>query len=74
MPDTMTREIARKMLEDGFLSEPPRFTLKDLFCIRDSLEILNDYDLADVDLLKEVKAFIHDIGSQVGVSIKNTWK
>jgi hypothetical protein len=49
--------LAQKILEIGDLEEPT-YTLGDLFRIRDALEILNTYNLADIDLLKEVNKFI----------------
>ena len=53
-----TKETARKILASGDLNEPEQYTLKDLFAIRDALEILKDYGFADLDLLEEVKKFI----------------
>ena len=55
MPNT--KEIARKLLEGGVLTHRG-YSLQDLFKIRDALYILDKYDLADTDLLKEVEKYI----------------
>ena len=55
---TNTKKLARKLLANGILSEPEQYTIRDLFRIRDALEILADYGFADLDLLKEVKKYI----------------
>jgi hypothetical protein len=50
-------ELAKKILASGDLNKP-NYTLKDLFSIRDALEILKDYDLADEQLLEETNKYI----------------
>ena len=55
MPNT--QEIARKMLESGFLNEET-YSLSDLFKIRDALMILAYYGLEDKVLLTEVNKYI----------------
>ncbi len=54
-----TYALADKLLASGLLNEPNKYTLADLFKIRDALNILDFYDLADKDLLNEVNKFIN---------------
>ncbi len=54
-----TYALADKLLASGILNEPPDFTLQELFKIRDALNILDFYGLADKDLLNEVNKFIN---------------
>ena len=53
-----TKEIAKKIFESGILDEPEQYTIQDLFRIRDALEMLANYRLADMDLLQEVHKYI----------------
>ena len=53
-----TKEIARKLLASHIFSELKQYTIRDFFRIRDALEILAGYELADMDLLAEVKKYI----------------
>lgn len=53
-----TEQIAYKLLKSGVLENPEEYTIRDLFSIRDNLEMLDSYGLADKDLLLEVKLFI----------------
>jgi len=53
-----TTEIAQKLLKSGILKTPEVFTLADLFRIRDALEVLKKYGVADLGLLEEVLDFI----------------
>jgi len=54
----MSKELAQKLLSNGILNEPEMYTIRDLFRIRDALEILKDYGFADLDLLDEVNKYI----------------
>ena len=53
-----TKELARKLIASGILSEPEQYTIRDLFRIRDALEMLANYGFADMDLLQEVHKYI----------------
>jgi hypothetical protein len=50
-------ELAKKILASGDLDKPD-YILKDLFSIRDALEILKDYGLGDEQLLEETNKYI----------------
>ena len=52
------KELAHKLIESGILNEPEQYTIRDLFRIRDSLEILANYGFADLDLLEETQKYI----------------
>lgn len=60
---TNTEKLAKRILEGGDL-EKEGYSLQDLFRIRDGLEILGIYGLADLDLLTEVNKYIQQkVGS-----------
>lgn len=52
-----TKILAKAMLEKGFLNKET-YSLQDLFRIKDCLNILKGYNLADLDLLEEVEKFL----------------
>ena len=52
-----TTAIAGELLAKNILSSLT-FTLKQLFEIRDSLYILDKYNLADINLLREVEKYL----------------
>ena len=52
----MLKKVEDKLLQE--LSQPSKYSLRDLFRIRDALHILAYYDLEDKDLLTEVEKFI----------------
>ena len=46
------------------IKETKFYKLPELFQIRDALNILASYGLADVDLMQEVKLYIDQLGNQ----------
>ena len=52
----MNQEALDKLLQE--MKQVPKYTLQDLFKIRDAIDILAKYDLHDKDLLYEVNKFI----------------
>ena len=46
------------------IKETKFYKLPELFQIRDALNILAGYGLADMDLMKEVNLYIEQLGSQ----------
>lgn len=60
-----TKELAKKILSSGILDDPKQFTIKDLFCIRDSVNMLLDYFPNEkwlLDLKGEVLKYIEQKG------------
>ena len=53
-----TKLLVKKIIESGDLFRDDAYSLKQLFEIRDSLYILDKYNLADIDLLREVEKHI----------------
>jgi len=63
----MNREALEKLLQE--MKQAPKYSLHDLFRIRDAINILARYDLHDKDLLYEVNKFIEQeaqYGEDVG--------
>jgi len=58
----MNREALDKLLEE--MNKPDKYTLQDLFKIRDALVVLQGYGLVDMDLLIEVMKFINQEGEK----------
>jgi len=50
--------LAKAILQSKEWNQPNKYSLKELFQIRDALVILKNYRLEDKDLLKEVQKFI----------------
>ena len=50
--------LAKAILRNKEWNQPNKYSLKELFQIRDALVILKNYGLEDKDLLKEVQKFI----------------
>ena len=59
------KELARRILASGILNELEQYTIKDLFTIRDALEILKGYGFADLQLLEEVNKYIEQKGTLI---------
>ena len=57
-----TKEIARKLLASGILSEPEQYTLQQLFRVRDCLLMLKAINplFCDEGLLEEVLLYLKD--------------
>ena len=58
----MNREALDRLLEE--MKQPDKYTLQDLFKIRDALVVLQGYGLVDMDLLIQVMKFINQEGEK----------
>ena len=58
----MNKEGLEKLLKE--INQPDKYTLQDLFKIRDALVVLQGYGLVDMDLLIEVMKFINQEGEK----------
>ena len=52
----LTKEAKERLITE--MKQPDKYSLRDLFRIRDALQILAYYNLEDKELLKQVEAFI----------------
>jgi hypothetical protein len=59
MPDRL-EQTTRKILQSDLLRQDD-YTLHELIQIRDALYILDKYNLADIDLLREVEKYLEVI-------------